>query len=245
MNSVPGAAFGSQLHDSITGCGKVNYRQTKKEIMARLRAGSADMSGLEERYAVRALLGSVASHDPGVKWLAVSALGECTARMAGRDPESGREILRRIVWGLNEESGAVGLGLPEAMGEILARHEGLRAEFLNLLLNYLCPGHCYLEFPPLNQGVIWALGRVAQVDPAALIARGAADYLTPLLDSQDPQTKGLALWALSNLGHVLSPGERKALGGGNPAFSLFSHGRLTTATIAEFSAQKNPAIRTY
>ena len=213
----------------------MTYREVKKELLRRLKDGVLQCDDLPPRYAVRALMGYVASHDKAVKWPAVSALGQCAARMADQSLEAGREVLRRIVWGLNEESGAVGLGLPEAMGEILARHAGLRSEFLNLLVNYLCPGHCYLEFPPLHQGVIWALGRVAQSDRQALIERGALELLPPHLDSPDPQTRGLALWALSTMGYNLNTKIKQALRHDQERFNLYQNNCLSVYAIKDLA----------
>jgi len=37
--------------------------------------------------------------------------------------------MRRLMWNLNDESGGIGWGNPEAMGEILACHEALANEY--------------------------------------------------------------------------------------------------------------------
>ena len=44
---------------------------------------------------------------------------------------------RRLIWSLNDESGGIGWGAPEAMGEILARSEKLSCEFYCILLAYI------------------------------------------------------------------------------------------------------------
>jgi len=36
------------------------------------------------------------------------------------------------MWSLNDESGGIGWGAPEAMGAIMARHTGLADEYANI-----------------------------------------------------------------------------------------------------------------
>jgi hypothetical protein len=46
-------------------------------------------------------------------------MGEVMAHLADKDMESARVIMRRLMWSLNDESGGIGWGAPEAMGEIV------------------------------------------------------------------------------------------------------------------------------
>lgn len=60
--------------------------------------------------------------DDQVRWRAVKGLGLVTALLYERDPEQARRVLRQLIWNLNEESGGIGWGMPEAFGEILAHN---------------------------------------------------------------------------------------------------------------------------
>ena len=64
-----------------------------------------------------------------IKFRSVTAMGELALRVSGKSMEKARIILRRIMWNLNDESGGIGWGSPEAMGEILSKSPELAEEF--------------------------------------------------------------------------------------------------------------------
>jgi hypothetical protein len=145
------------------------------------------------------LISFLPSAEERVKSRAVAALGVVVARMADRDMEAARGIVRRLVWSLTEESGAVGWGAPEAIGEICARHEGMAREYASILLSYLCEPN-RLDHPPLLRGALWGVARLAEVNPGLLREKGAVEMLTPYLEDEDADTRRLARRALSSIG---------------------------------------------
>jgi HEAT repeat protein len=146
------------------------------------------------------LLSFLCSEDEEMKWRAVTATGILVADLAQRDLERARNILRRMIWLLNDESGGIGWGVPEAMGEILGRNETLTREFAPILVSYIQPGGNFLEFELLQRGALWAIGRLAEANPQLLHALHAGEYLGPYLASSDPSVRGHALWALGRMG---------------------------------------------
>ena len=159
------------------------------------------MRGLTTSRVLPHLLQALCSGEEEVKWRAVVSLGVLAAEVAEQNPERARDIVRRMAWALNEESGNAGWGLPEAMGEILARSEILAPEFAPLLLSYISPGSTYLDFEPLLEGALWAAGRVAEDRPDLLRSLGAENSLIPYLKSANPLLRGLAVRALGLIGH--------------------------------------------
>ncbi|MBF0377818.1 MAG: hypothetical protein HQK72_10095 [Desulfamplus sp.] len=95
-----------------------------------------------------------------IKWRAVRAMGKVVAAMASENIESARVIMRRLMWSLNDESGGIGWGAPEAMGEIMAQDKRLKDEYYKILLSYVNEDGNYLEHEPLRKGAIWAIDRV-------------------------------------------------------------------------------------
>ena len=146
------------------------------------------------------LFSALCSEDEEIKWHAVTAMGFGVADLAERDLEAARNILRRMVWSLNEESGGIGWGLPEAMGEILARNEGLAREFAPLLVSYLQPGGNFLDFEPLLRGALWAVARLAESHPQILQTLEADSCLLAFLSSPDAPARGYAILALGRIG---------------------------------------------
>jgi hypothetical protein len=120
-------------------------------------------------------------------------MGAVTATLADADIESARVIMRRLMWNLNDESGGIGWGSPEAMGEIMARNGRLAREFARILVSYLWEDGNYIEHPLLQRGVLWGVGRLGYARPERV--RTAGPLLGPFLVSPDPHLRGLAAWA--------------------------------------------------
>lgn len=199
------------------------------------RQNLAQLQDLPPKPVIRALVLLLPAGEQETKWRAVTALGEVVARLARKEPEQGREVLRRMMWSLNEESGAVGWGVPEAMAEIMSRSEVLSREYLNILISYASPGPNFLEFLPLLQGAVWGLGRMAQKMPEELSQRGAGDVLAPLLDSTDATVRGLAAWALGFLAAPGAEGGLLALRDDQIEVFLWDNCRLTSRMVGDLA----------
>ncbi|QJA06804.1 HEAT repeat domain-containing protein [Thermosulfurimonas marina] len=154
------------------------------------------------RKAVSPLIGAFCHREERVRWWAILGLGYVTARIAEEDLEAARIVIRRLMWMLNEESGGMAWGAPEALAECLYQHRGLAAEYTPILVSYLRPDGNLLEFPPAQRGVAWGIGRLAEKERERLLAEEAPRYLLPVLDSSDLAAAGLAAWALKRLGVV-------------------------------------------
>ena len=114
---------------------------------------------------VNALFTYIQNTTEAVKWRAVTAMGQVVLKIYEDKPESARIIMRRLMWSLNDESGGIGWGAPEAMGEIMALNKKFAREYRNLLLSYVDSQGNYLEYDPLRQGALWAIQRVTAAHP--------------------------------------------------------------------------------
>ena len=170
-------------------------REIKKRIYDLLKSPDLDsaldeISQLPRRQVISPLFSFLYDKDQNMKWVAVKAMGAVVAELANEDMESARVVMRRLMWNLNDESGGIGWGSPEAMGEILARHDGLANEYAPILISYTREDGNYLEHALLQRGLIWAVGRLAQVRPR--IVQNAVQHLLPYLESTDATVRGLA-----------------------------------------------------
>lgn len=148
---------------------------------------------------ISALIGALCSNDENVRWHAIITLGPIVSDLADRDMESARIVMRRFMWSLNDESGGIGWGAPEAMGEIMACHRGLAEEYAHILVAYMREEGFFLELELLQRGLMWGLGRLAQARPVLLREKNAGTFLLPYLDSTDAVVRGLAAWTLGLL----------------------------------------------
>jgi hypothetical protein len=135
------------------------------------------------RKAINPLFSFLCSLDELLKWRAVTAMGEIVDRLANADMESARVIMRRYMWQLNDESGGIGWGCPEAMGEVMARNENLAQEFWCILISYIQPDGNFIEHEVLQRGALWGIGRLAHARPQLL--KTSVDYLHPYMQADD------------------------------------------------------------
>ena len=136
--------------------------------------------------------------NPAIKWNAVTAIGSAVSSLAETDIESARNIIRRLMWNLNDESGGIGWGSVEAMGEILAKNKKLAREYCPLLLSYARKDGNFQEHVLMQRGVLWGIGRFCQAYPA-MLGDTAIKHIMPFLESDDAHVRGLSAWVIGYL----------------------------------------------
>ncbi len=145
------------------------------------------------------LFAALCNADQKVRWHGITMFGQAVSRMAEHSREDARVVMRRLMWSLNDESGGIGWGAPEAMGEIMACSEPLAREFHPILLSYLHEEESgednYLELAPLRRGAVWGVARLAQVRPKLLQRPESHEDLLRTLEDDDPSIRGLGAWA--------------------------------------------------
>jgi len=178
-------------------------RELKRKVFELLKSADPDpaleeLGRMPERQVINPLFSFLYNGDEEVKWAAVQVMGVIVAKLADKDIESARVIMRRLMWNLNDESGGIGWGSPEAMGEILACHEALAKEYHQILISYAREDGNFQEHELMQRGVLWGIGRLSQVRDDLM--KDAAPYLMPYLKSPDATVRGLAVWIMGLLG---------------------------------------------
>ena len=186
------------------------------------------------RQVVNPLFAFLYSLDESVKWRTVSAMGAVVSQMALQDAESARVVMRRFIWNLNDESGGIGWGSPEAMGEVTARSRLLAEEFGCMLVSYIRPDMNYLEHEILQRGVIWGLGRLAHKRPG--LTDDAAAFLPPYLDAADPILRGLAVWTAGAYPLGRNRKRLEQLTTDQSTLSLYRNNKLETVSVGDLAA---------
>jgi hypothetical protein len=195
-----------------------------------------ELEGLAAKPLLRALLSGLSAPQEDERWRAVGLLGLLVARLAKGDLDVLREVLRRLMWGLNEESGAILWAAPQAMGEVLYQAPVLAGEFGKILRSYLEPEANFLEHPPLQAGTAWGWGRLALVAPEVIRAGGGGGRLLPLLALPLAQARGCAAWALGVLAEPSSAPALAGLQGDSQPLRLLLDGRLQSPTVGRLAS---------
>ncbi|MHC4424006.1 MAG: DVU0298 family protein [Planctomycetota bacterium] len=219
---------------------KLSGRELKNKIFDLLsqkdfKKGLKEICRLPARQVVNPLFSLLFSLDENLKWRSITAFGEVVARLAECDLESARIIMRRLMWNLNDESGGIGWGSPEAMGEIMARSPRLAEEYSTILVSYIRPDGNFLEHEVLQRGVLWGLGRLAYAR-SELVSYAAA-FLPPFLESQDPTVRGLAVWSAGALPVEKNLPFIKPLAEDGARLKLFVDGEMIEKSIRKLVAE--------
>lgn len=122
-------------------------------------------------------------------------MGSAVSGLAEKDMESARNIIRRLMWNLNDESGGIGWGSVEAMGDILAKNRALALEYWPVLLSYAREDGNFQEHELMQRGVLWGIGRFCQSWPE-IPGEDAIAHIIPFLESDDAHVRGIAAWVM-------------------------------------------------
>jgi methylated-DNA-[protein]-cysteine S-methyltransferase len=142
------------------------------------------------------LFGVLFNPDRDLAWRGIEALGLLMADRAETDLEGVREVIRRLFWQMNDESGGVIWLAPQAIGEILWRVPRLITEYGNMLLSNL-------RLSPFEQGVNWAAYRLATAAPQLI--EDWRGFLDGSVVSRHPVIRAFSAAAYVKAGIVLSP----------------------------------------
>jgi hypothetical protein len=214
----------------------MSMRHLKQHVSAILQSlpfeeSMAAVAAMPARQVINPLFGLLYHDQPIIRWRTVSAFGVVVGQLADHNPESARVIMRRLMWNLNDESGGIGWGSPEAMGEIMARHAQLACEYASILVSYLNPEGNYLEHEQLRLGGVWAVGRLARVRPR-LVADAAA-FLAASFGSKNAQMRGLALWACAPIADKVHLPLIEPLRRDPAQFTVYWDGRFIDLSVAQ------------
>ena len=232
--------LGRRIEESVitvspksTGGRQLKHRILKLLQLDDLQKGMAEMSRLPARQVINPLFLFLCSMDEKIKWNAVISMGVVVSALAEQDMESARVVMRRFMWNLNDESGGIGWGCPEAMGEIMARNKELAEEYGCILISYIRPDGNFLEHDVMQKGALWGVGRLAHARPKLL--EGSALFLHPYLESDNATLRGLAAWAVGPLADESAVPMMERLADDHAKLQIFSDGQLIKCTISQLA----------
>ncbi len=222
-----------------SGPSDISIRRLKILVQEILRSRSADeasaaVRGYPPARVINILISLLYDPDETRFWTVVRLIGETGSRMAEERMESARVVMRRLMWSLNDESGGIGWGAPQAMGEIMAVHPGLADEYARILFSYIHPEGSFIEHPDLQPGVLWGIGRLLHARPD--MKADIADCLMPFLESPDPRVRGMAAWAAAALDEPRLNSMRERLRADNASVRFPIRGKPMETTVGALAS---------
>jgi len=219
-------------------------RKIKKEVLELLAGEDLSrarrkLEKYDEHGLVNPLFSALYRPEEMLRWHTITLFGEVVARLADKDMEAARIVMRRYLWSLNDESGGIGWGAPEAMAEAMFHHDRLCDEYLHLLISYMQPdgpleyqdGN-FLELPALQRGLLWGIGRLAEKRAPLLLQKGIVPDLLSYLSSEDGTVRGMAARALGLLAAGDVVDELKTLLNDEQPVRFYHDGGITVVTVA-------------
>lgn len=164
------------------------------------------------------------------RWLAIQGLGQVSSELVKRnDIEGVREILRRLLWSMNDESGSASWSAPEAISEIIARNPEVFKEYVSIVVHAS-------EEEIFHRGIAWALGRLGGVRPD--LVQPFMPLLRGFLAHQRPEVRGYAAQALGQIGETAAEAlaDLEKLRSESVEIEVYE-GEITAKTVQQLAAE--------
>jgi hypothetical protein len=176
----------------------------------------------------RILISLTLDPDELIRWRAIEAFGRLAAVQAESDLGKVRDMLRRLLWSMNDESGGLGWYSPELLGEVLVNVPALMDEFAKLLPSYL-------REEPFERGTHIAIYRISLISPERF--RDCIPELGKSLDDTDPVIRGYSALTLGTIaGKSCCDTIEKLLDDPSPVTHYdFDSGQLRETTVGQMA----------
>jgi HEAT repeat protein len=197
-------------------------REAVRRLLDEFDPGAIDRRAAGEPAAARALQSFLFDEEELVRWRAVEAMGRAAAVRARSGLEPARQILRRTLWLMNDESGGLLWHGPQVLAAVMANVPALCDEFGPILGSFL-------EEEPFREGTRWAFWRLAPSRPEMVLA--VVEELEASLGDASPAVRGHAALAL----RAARGGAVTALAGDGEPFDVFDYrtGSLRRLTVSQ------------
>ncbi len=169
-----------------------------------------------------------------IAWRAIEAVGIVSREIAETKPEIVRNLIGRLLWMIRDESGGIGWSSPEMLGEIVRNNPERFSDVAPIIMSFL-------EEEFLSAGVLWAIGRIGRARPE--LVKHAIPDLLGFLDSTDSTKRGLAAWALGEIGAVSASEKLEMLTSDGAGLRLYEYGELRMMSVGEIAQKSLKRLR--
>ena len=195
--------------------------------------GIADIA-MKRRKALGTLLALTFDSDVEVVWRAIEAQGMAAEGLSRKSPNCVREHMRRLFWLITEESGACFWRAPECMAELGARMPRLLQSHVPIAFHLIET----LEEEDLEHfrpGALWAVGRL--FDLAEDHLPGVLPLVFEALSNPLPQSRGMAVWCLRQVGKGAELADYPALLEDDGLVHLYRDGSVEEITVGRLTQE--------
>ncbi len=206
---------------------KMGKADLKKRARHLLEAGSYDelvAIAKQDKSILSRLISLSYDKEDVISWRSMEAIGLIGRELAGENrTEVMRDINRRLLWSMGDESGGIGWSAAEILGEIIMNNPEGFLEIIPVLWSYR-------EEEMFRAGTIWAMSRIAMVRPD--LVRFTLDDLKTMLEDKNPAVRGYAAWAIGIIDGSSARENIKKLLDDNSDVDFYRHGELVKTSVA-------------
>jgi hypothetical protein len=181
----------------------------------------------ENRKVFSILISLAYDKDDVLCWRAIEAMGKAAGAVVAEDPAGVRTIVQRLLWSMRDEAGGIGWSSPEMLGEIVRSAPGPFRDIPSLILSFQ-DEEMFLE------GILWAVGRMAGA--GIVLDRDGAELVIRCLDHDDPQVRGLAVMAASQMKSETGRGRIAAMTADHGQARIYDDHELRETTVGALAA---------
>jgi hypothetical protein len=167
-------------------------------------------------------------HDELVRWRAIEAFGKVAGLQAELGLEKVRDLVRRLLWLMNDESGGLGWHSPELIGEVIYNIPEFADEYGILL-------PAYVKEEPFERGAHIAMSRVALKRPDVFVK--FQKVIARSLNDEDELIRGFAALVLGLTGSKTVLASIEELRTDSERFTIydFDSGNITETSVADMA----------
>ncbi len=166
-----------------------------------------------------------------LRWYALSALEALAQVFASRYDEVYRNVIRRAVWAMADESGNVPWAAPEMMAVVIKSCPEQYKDFVKIMV------HNGLDSPMCHHGVLWAVGYLGKAYLSEI--EPFLPKLMKFLDAKDNELRGLAVWALKALQYEPAFDKINTMIHDSAIAWIYENGMLQQKTIGQIISESN------
>jgi hypothetical protein len=163
-----------------------------KDLLIRREYGKLVCLDEENKRVWRFLQSSLYQTDETLRWHTIEAIAVLLrSRWDDGQREKVLDYLRRLVWSISDESGGIGWSAPQTIAETIIAIPQLSDPFANIMID-----RSFNE-PALLKGGLWGIGRLGRSISQSI--KVFQDLILASFDVDDPETLGLAAWAMGEI----------------------------------------------
>ncbi|HDL20330.1 MAG TPA: hypothetical protein ENG86_07475 [Nitrospirae bacterium] len=165
----------------------------KKRIKGLINENNIDAIAclaLEDRRALNVLTSFSYDRDSENTWRAIDAMGRTAGALIDTDYDFLRDVTRRLLWSVTEESGGIGWSSIDMLGEIVRIDAGRFRDLIPVIASMY-------EDETFRESVIYALSRIADISPELI--QGVEGLILDALSEGSPRSKVYALRIVKKL----------------------------------------------